>query len=102
MKTRKTGLLVSDAELGAVLEGMYGEYEFWQVARERDAMAYLKEHGVDLVALDLDQLGEDAEGFLDALRSVLPSKRCRLVGLTRNPERIAPSLTTRLDQWNKL
>lgn len=79
-----------------IMRRLASEYEIWHVARQRDAMAYLKMHSLHAVIVDLDALGPDAGNFLDAIRGSERHRATLLIGFSRNPEMIAPSLAARL------
>lgn len=82
----------------SIIAALEAEHDIWQVARYRDAMAWLRHHQPQTVCdIDLDLDGLDAEPMLNAIESVRSDDRL-IIGLSRNPSQIAPADASRFDQ----
>lgn len=94
----RSALLVcaDDIKSHTIIRTLESEYEIWHMGRQRDAMAYLKKHNLDMVVLDLDLLGEDAGILLDAIRK--SEVNTLVIGFSKNLERIPLLLAERFDK----
>ncbi len=77
---------------------MGGDYIIWHVARERDAMAWLKEHQPQSIVMDLDFLGHAANIILDKVKETSSGNYTMAIGICKSPEPLSPLLLERLDQ----
>lgn len=77
---------------------MDSEYSIWQVARERDAMAWLKEHRPASIVMDLDLLGQSAHAILDHVHANSDGNYTLTIGICHSPETLSSILLNRLDQ----
>jgi DNA-binding NtrC family response regulator len=81
-----------------IIQKMSGEYTIWHVARQRDAMAWLKEHQPESVVIDLDLLGDTASAVLEKIKKKSAAHCTLAIGLCKSPEAIPPALLEHLDQ----
>lgn len=81
-----------------IIQKMGSEYTIWHVARERDAMAWLKEHQPQSIVMDLDLLGHGAHTILDKVKETSAENYTTAIGICKSPEPIPPLLLERLDQ----
>lgn len=96
---RSTLLICADDDRShAIIRALESEHDIWHVARQRDAMAWLTCHRPQTVVLDLDMDGIDAAVLLDCIRSGDHGSPSMVIGLCKDPSRLPPSLTIRLDQ----
>ena len=96
----RTALLIcaDDARSRTIIHALKSEHDIWHVARQRDAMAYLTKHQPETVVLDLDLLGQDAITIVKTIRTSEAKVPSLIIGLSKNPELLHPSLTHSLDQ----
>lgn len=92
-------LICEDTKLSAnVIQKMEGEYTIWHVARQRDAMAWLKSHHPESIVMDLDFLGQSANAILDKVKENSAENYTTTIGICKSPETLQPLLLHRLDQ----
>jgi CheY-like chemotaxis protein len=81
-----------------VIRALEPEHNIWHVARQRDAMAYLKNHQPETVVLDLDFLKQDVVVLLEAIRISEVGSHALVIGLSKSPEKIPIAIAEQLDQ----
>jgi CheY-like chemotaxis protein len=82
----------------SIIQKMGGEYVIWHVARQRDAMAWLKKHQPETIVMDLDLLGHSATEILDKVKETSHDHYTMAIGICKSPEPLSPLLLGRLDQ----
>lgn len=92
-------LICNEAGLSdSIIKNMQKQYSIWHVARERDAMAWLKKHRPDSIVMDLDLLGNDASNLLDEIQCETAENCTLAIGICQSPETVSAVLLDRLDQ----
>lgn len=92
-------LICADVALSNnIIQKMDGDYNIWHVARERDAMAWLKKHQPESIVIDLDLLGQSANLILDQVKEETSNTHTLAIGVCKNPEPLPDLLLNRLDQ----
>lgn len=82
----------------SIIQKMGGEYVIWHVARQRDAMAWLKKPQPETIVMDLDLLGHSATEILDKVKETSRDHYTMAIGICKSPEPLSPLLLGRLDQ----
>lgn len=92
-------LICEDIDLSEnIIQQMASQYSIWHVSRQRDAMAWLKNHQPASVIMDLDLLGQGASAILNQIRQSSPDNCTLAIGLCKSPEPLSPLLLERFDQ----
>jgi len=81
-----------------IIQKMGSEHTIWHVARQRDAMAWLKKHHPESIVMDLDLLGNSASAILDKVKGTSTENYTTAIGICKSPEPLPPLLLERLDQ----
>ncbi len=100
MTLMRTALIISENagrgdEIALALES---EHDVWNVARQRDAMAYLQQHCPDTVVLDLNMPELDAEALVSLIRGQQQGRSVLIIGVSKDPHSITDSLACKFDQ----
>lgn len=85
------------ARSASIIHALEEDHDIWQVARHRDAMAWLKLHHPQVVVIDLNLDGLDPVQLIDTLTSE-PGNRPAIIGISRTPDSLSHRVTERLDQ----
>ncbi len=92
-------LICEDVEVSEnIIQKMSSQYSIWHVRRQRDAMAWLKNHQPESVIMDLDLLGLGASDILNQIRQSSPINCTLAIGLCKSPEPLSPLLLEQFDQ----
>jgi ActR/RegA family two-component response regulator len=92
-------LICADVALSNnIIQKMDGDYNIWHVARERDAMAWLKKHQPESIVIDLDLLGQSANLILDQVKEKTSDSYTLTIGICKSPEPLPTLLLDRFDQ----
>ncbi len=81
----------------SVIHALEEDHDVWHVARQRDAMAWLRRHDPEMVVIDLELDGLDPVQLLDTLYAI-PERKPAIVGITRNLATLTAEIADRLDQ----
>lgn len=98
----RTALVISDDRdrSESIIQALESEHSIWNVARQRDAMAYIARHRPDTVVIDLDMPSLDMGAVLDAIRDHDHDEDQTLViGICASPSSIPESIAHRIDQF---
>lgn len=97
----RTALIICDdvAKIASIFHALESEHSIWNVARQRDAMAYMARHRPDTVVIDLDMPALDADSLLDAIRDQETEPDILVIGICGSPSAIAESIAHRIDQF---
>ena len=95
----RTALVISDDRdrSEGIVDALESEHSIWNVARQRDAMAYMAMHRPDTVVIDLDMPSLDVGAVLDAIRNH-EQDQTLVIGICASPSAIPESIALRIDQ----